>query len=92
MMGRKEAIKEYKASEGYAWRVRSAMYSHGQVWVGLIHESCMRRRIESGSACATDSIRQSASSRMGRSRKEAFLYELLEKFDEDVSAIGLRDL
>ena len=91
-MGRKEAIKEYKtrkvargvfavrcAATGHVWVDSSGNLDAAQnsVWFFLRHRYHQNKSLQA---------------EWDAHGKEAFSYEVLEKLDEDVSAVGVSDL
>jgi len=92
MMGRKEAIKEYKARKVTRGVFAVRCTDTGQVWVDSSTNLdaaqnrewfCLRHGFHQNKALQAE---------WDAHGKEAFLYELLEKLDEDVSAVGVNDL
>jgi hypothetical protein len=89
---KKEAIKEYKARKPLRGAYALRCTATGQVWVGSSPNlDAIRNRLwfSLRQGNHQDSVLQKEWNTYG---EQAFLYEILEKLDDDLSPIGVSDL
>jgi hypothetical protein len=91
-MGRKEAIQEYKARKVARGVFAVRCTATGQVWVDSSGNLDAARNSVWFFLRHRYHQNKSLQAEWDAHGKEAFLYEILEQLDEDVSAIGVSDL